>query len=113
MSASRSGSSSRTVRSSKKPRNSAVELPWIDDGIDYGPANAAAPDLAPGPSSYVYLGSRVVRGWAIELVLIGALLPFVAATVGTSCRAPRSAIGCRKRPYLAPARITASSPDRA
>jgi hypothetical protein len=46
--------------------------------------------LSPGPSSYVYLGSRVVRGWAVELVLIGALLPFLAATVDLFAR-------CRRR----------------
>ncbi len=46
--------------------------------------------LAPGPSSYVYLGSRIVRGWAIELVLVGALLPFLAATVDLFAR-------CRRR----------------
>jgi hypothetical protein len=46
--------------------------------------------LAPGPPSYVYLGPRVVRGWAIELVLIGALLPFLAATVDLFAR-------CRRR----------------
>ena len=46
--------------------------------------------LEPGPSSYVYLGSRVVRGWAIELVLIGALLPFLAVTVDLFAR-------CRRR----------------
>ena len=46
--------------------------------------------LSPGPSSYVYLGSRVVRGWAIELVLIGCLLPFLAATIDLFAR-------CRRR----------------
>jgi hypothetical protein len=46
--------------------------------------------LAPGPPSYVYLGARVVRGWAIELVLIGALLPFLAAAVDLFAR-------CRRR----------------
>lgn len=46
--------------------------------------------VAPGPSSYVYLGSRIVRGWAIELVLIGALLPFLAASVDLFAR-------CRRR----------------
>jgi hypothetical protein len=46
--------------------------------------------LAPGPSSYLYLGSRIVRGWAIELVLIGALMPFLAATVDLFAR-------CRRR----------------
>ena len=35
--------------------------------------------LSSGPSSYVYLGSRVVRGWAIEIVLVAMLLPFLVA----------------------------------
>jgi hypothetical protein len=46
--------------------------------------------LASGPSSYVYLGARIVRGWAIELVLVGALLPFLAAAVDLFAR-------CRRR----------------
>ena len=46
--------------------------------------------LAPGPSSYIYLGTRIVRGWAVELVLVGALLPFLAATVDLFAR-------CRRR----------------
>jgi hypothetical protein len=46
--------------------------------------------LAPGPSSYLYLGSRVVRGWAVELVLVGAILPFLAATIDLFAR-------CRRR----------------
>jgi peptidase M28-like protein len=46
--------------------------------------------LSPGPPSYVFLGTRIVRGWAIELVLIGALLPFLAATVDLFAR-------CRRR----------------
>jgi Peptidase family M28 len=33
-------------------------------------------ELAQGSSSKVVVGSRVVRGWALELVLIAALLPF-------------------------------------
>jgi len=53
--------------------------------------------LSPGPSSYVYLGSRIIRGWAIELVLVAALLPFLAATVDLFAR-------CRRRRIrLAPA----------
>jgi hypothetical protein len=47
-------------------------------------------DLAQGSSSYVYLGSRIVRGWAIELVLIAALLPYLAAVVDVFAR-------CRRR----------------
>lgn len=46
--------------------------------------------LAPGPSSYIYLGSRIVRGWAVELVLVGALMPYLAATVDLFAR-------CRRR----------------
>jgi hypothetical protein len=38
-------------------------------------------ELAAGTSSYIYLGSRIVHGWAIELVLVAALLPFLAAAV--------------------------------
>jgi hypothetical protein len=54
-------------------------------------------DLAQGTSTYVYLGSRIVRGWAIELVLIAMLLPFFAATVDLFAR-------CRRRRIpLAPA----------
>jgi hypothetical protein len=46
--------------------------------------------LTPGPGSYVFLGTRIVRGWAIELVLIGCLLPFLAAAVDLFAR-------CRRR----------------
>lgn len=38
-------------------------------------------DLAQGTSSYVWLGDRVVRGWALELLLAGLLIPFFAAAV--------------------------------
>jgi Peptidase family M28 len=46
--------------------------------------------LAPGPGSYLYLGTRIVRGWAIELVLIACLLPALAAAVDLFAR-------CRRR----------------
>jgi hypothetical protein len=57
--------------------------------------------LEPGPPSYIYLGSRVVRGWAIELVLIGALLPFLAVTVDlfARCRRRRIRIAPALRSY--------------
>ncbi len=57
--------------------------------------------LAPGPPSYVYLGPRVVRGWAIELLLIGALLPYLAATVDlfARCRRRRIRIAPALRSY--------------
>jgi hypothetical protein len=46
--------------------------------------------LTPGPASYVFLGTRIVRGWAIELVLIACLMPFLAAAVDLFAR-------CRRR----------------
>jgi hypothetical protein len=54
-------------------------------------------ELAPGTSSYVYLGRRLVRGWAIQLALVAALVPFLAAAVDLFAR-------CRRRRIaLAPA----------
>jgi len=48
-------------------------------------------------SSYLYLGGRLVRGWAIELVLFSMLLPFFMAVVDLFAR-------CRRRRIrLAPA----------
>jgi hypothetical protein len=57
--------------------------------------------LAPGPASYVYLGSRIVRGWAIELVLVGMLLPYLAAAVDlfARCRRRRIRIAPALRSY--------------
>jgi len=54
-----------------------------------------------GTSSYVYLGARVIRGWAIELVLIAALLPFVIATIDlfARCRRRRLPIAPALRSY--------------
>jgi hypothetical protein len=54
-------------------------------------------ELTQGTSTYVYLGSRIVRGWAIELVLVAALLPFLAAAVDLF------ALTRRRRIRLAPA----------
>jgi hypothetical protein len=54
-------------------------------------------ELAQGTTSYVWLGDRLVRGWAIELVLIAALVPFLVAAVDLFAR-------CRRRHIrLAPA----------
>jgi hypothetical protein len=38
-------------------------------------------ELTAGSSSYVFLGSRFLPGWALELVFIAALVPFLTATV--------------------------------
>jgi hypothetical protein len=57
--------------------------------------------LAQGPSSYVYLGQRLVRGWAIEIVLVAGLLPFLAAAVDlfARCRRRRVAVAPALRSY--------------
>jgi hypothetical protein len=38
-------------------------------------------ELAPGTTSYVWAGDRIVRGWAIELLFFGLLLPYMVAVV--------------------------------
>ena len=54
-------------------------------------------ELARGTSSYVYLGDRLIPGWAVQLVLISMLAPFLAAVVDLFAR-------CRRRHVaLAPA----------
>lgn len=58
-------------------------------------------ELAGGASSYVYLGPRYVPGWAIELILIAALLPFLVAVVDlfAFCRRRRIRIGPGMRSF--------------
>jgi Peptidase family M28 len=46
--------------------------------------------LVGGSRSYVYLGQRLVRGWAIELALVAMLVPFAVAAVDLFAR-------CRRR----------------
>ena len=59
----------------------------LDEGLEF----------TRGTSTYVYLGSRLIRGWAVELVLIACLLPFLATAVDLFAR-------CRRRRIpLAPA----------
>ncbi len=47
-------------------------------------------ELARGTRSFVYLGRRVVRGWAIQFALVAMLLPFAFAAVDLFAR-------CRRR----------------
>jgi len=49
-------------------------------------------EFAQGTSSYVYVGSRLVRGWAVELVLIACLLPFLATAIDLFARSRRRRI---------------------
>ena len=76
-----------TGRMGQIGRSAQQLLASLDEGLE----------LAQGTMTYVYLDSRAVRGWAIELVLIAALLPFLAAAVDlfALCR--------RRRIPLAPA----------
>ncbi|MDX6481979.1 MAG: hypothetical protein QOG85_2489 [Gaiellaceae bacterium] len=57
--------------------------------------------LAQGPSSYLYLGHRLIRGWAIEFVLVAMLLPFIVAAVDlfAHCRRRRIPISPALRSY--------------
>jgi hypothetical protein len=60
-------------------------------------------ELAQGTTSFLWIGDRIVRGWAIELVLFGLLLPPIVAVVDLFAR-------CRRRgiPLLAAARALQS-----
>jgi hypothetical protein len=57
--------------------------------------------IAQGSSSYLFLGQRLIRGWAIEFVLIAMLLPFIAAAVDlfARCRRRRIPIAPALRSY--------------
>jgi hypothetical protein len=72
----------RTARLGQVGRVTQSTLDALEQGVA----------LDPGPSSYVYLGGRIVRGWAIEVVLVAALLPFLAATVDLFARSRRRRI---------------------
>ncbi len=52
-------------------------------------------ELPPSPSSYVWLGGRIVQGWALELVLVALLVPSLVAIVDlyALCRRHRVAFG--------------------
>ena len=69
-----------TVRLAQLGRSAQQLLRWLDFGAE----------LAPGTARYVYFGPRVLPGWAIELVLLAALLPFLLAAVDLFAR-------CRRR----------------
>ena len=59
-------------------------------------------EVTRGGSPYVYFGSRAVRGWAVQLVLIAALLPFLAVAVDlfARCRRRRIPLGPAVRSYV-------------
>jgi hypothetical protein len=90
-----------------RPPSAFGDTPDRLDGVRLAAIGRAAQDvlasldqgleLAQGTSTYLYLGPRIVRGWAIEIVLFAMLLPFLAAVVDLFAR-------CRRRRIpLAPA----------
>jgi hypothetical protein len=60
-----------TVRLGRIGRTAQQLLGSLDEGLE----------LAQGTTTYIYFGARIVRGWAIEIVFVAALLPFLTATV--------------------------------
>jgi hypothetical protein len=77
----------RADRLTQVGRAAQDALGTLDEGLEF----------TQGTSTYVYLGSRLIRGWAVELVLIACLLPFLATAVDLFAR-------CRRRHVaLAPA----------
>jgi hypothetical protein len=66
-------------------------LQTLDQGLEF----------TQGTSSYLYIGSRLIRGWAIQLVLISMLLPFLATAIDlfARCRRRRIALAPALRSY--------------
>jgi peptidase M28-like protein len=55
----------------------------------------AATDVARGTESYVWVGSRLVRGWTIQFLFLTALIPFLAAVIDLFARCRRRHIALR------------------
>src|SRR5207342_301780 len=66
-------------------------LRWLDSSAE----------LAPGTATYVFFGPRILPGWALELVLIAALVPFLVAAVDlfARCRRRHISLGPALRSY--------------
>jgi hypothetical protein len=61
-----------------------------------------AAEVAGGTQSYLFFGTRFLYGWTLQLVLVFALIPFLAATVDLFARCRRRHIALRPalRSYL-------------
>ena len=68
-------------------------------------------DLAQGTTSFVWIGDRIIRGWAIELVLVALLIPYLVAVVDlfAHCRQPADRPTCRPTRACAPGPRSGSS----
>ncbi len=69
----------RVRRFGEVGRASQALLAALDGGIE----------IVPQTPSYLYLGDRLVRGWATELVLLAALIPFAVGVVDLLARCRR------------------------
>jgi hypothetical protein len=80
-----------TERLGQIGRAAQTLLGSVDEGIETGG----------GGSPFLYFGPRLVQGWAVQLVLVGALLPFLAAAVDlfALCRRRRIALASALRSY--------------
>ena len=58
-------------------------------------------EIARGTSTYIWLGARIVKGWAIQLLLVALLLPYLATIVDLTarCRRLRVRLGPALRAY--------------
>jgi MFS family permease len=63
-------------------RSAQSLLSSLDEGLQ----------LSSGSRPYLYFGPRIVAGWAVALVLIGMLVPYLAATVDLFARLRRRRI---------------------
>src|SRR3954454_11247101 len=52
-------------------RSAQQLLASLDEGLE----------LTQGTTTYLWFGARIVRGWAVEIVLVAALLPFLVAAI--------------------------------
>src|SRR5262249_46071964 len=52
-------------------------------------------ELVGGTAPHVYLGDRIVRGWALELVLLVALVPFLTGSIDLFARCRRRGVPLR------------------
>src|SRR5438093_1801229 len=81
----------RADRLGQVGRAAQAALGTLDEGLEF----------TQGTSTYLYLGSRLIQGWAVELVLIAFLLPFLATSVDlfARCRRRHIALGPALRAY--------------
>jgi len=75
----------------ERPPSPYTDQPETLDGLRLAAIGRAAQELlgsldqglelAQGTTSYVWVGARIIRGWAIELMLAALLIPFLVASV--------------------------------